>query len=327
VNVFVTGGTGLIGSNICKELVERGDEVRALARPGSEMGPLHDLGVTVVEGDITDADSVRKAADGCEAAIHSAAILGGAVQSSDEHAQVNIGGVGNVFDAAEAVGMRRVVTLGTTTYFDFKTEPLTEHSRVDPDAPLDPYTQTKRAAYLEAMRRAESTLDVCVVIPGGTYGPAPATTRALEAPSFNLRLLLALQADIDAVVEFPVPWSVASDVAHAAVAALDRGQRGETYLAFGPQGDVTSMAVFLNLGCEMAGVEHRVRNITAADLDADPELRTKLGPSMDALARQKFPQPYFVNDLTVERLGYQPVGMEQGLELTIEWLQANKFWP
>ena len=327
MNIFVTGGTGLIGSNICKELVERGDDVRALARPGSEMGPLRDLGVTVVEGDITDAASVRKAADGCEAAIHSAAVLGGAVQSTDEHQNVNIGGVGNVFDAAEALDMRRVVTLGTTTYFDFKTEPLTEHSRVDPDAPMDPYTQTKRAAYLEAMRRAESTLDVCVVIPGGTYGPAPATTRALEAPSFNLRLLLALKGEIDGVVRFPVPWSVASDVAHVAVAALDRGARGETYLAFGPPEDVTSMAVFLNRGCEMAGVDHRVRDITAEDLDADDELRVRLGPSMDALARQVFPQPYFVNQLTVERLDYRPIGMEDGIRLTIDWLRANNFWP
>src|SRR5438128_4352918 len=138
--VLVTGGTGLIGSNVCAQLVEQGDEVRALARPDSETGPLRDLGVTVVDGDITDAASVLRAAEGCDAAVHSAAVLGGVQQDPAEHRDVNTGGIANVLDAAETHRMQRVVAFGTTTYFDFKTSPLTETSPVDPDAPLDPYT-------------------------------------------------------------------------------------------------------------------------------------------------------------------------------------------
>jgi hypothetical protein len=86
------------------------------------------------------------------------------------------------------------------------------------------------------------------------------------------------------------------------------------------------MAVFVNRGLELAGVDHRIRDITAADLDADPELKAKLGPSMDALARQTFPEPYFVNTLTVERLGYDPTGMGAGLAETIEWLRRTHPW-
>src|SRR4051812_9578439 len=326
MTVFITGGTGLIGSNVCEQLLARGDDVRALARPGSETGPLRDLGVTIVEGDITDAVSVRKAADGCDVAVHAAAILGGVVQNSGEHQQVNVGGIGNVFDAAETLGMRRVVTYGTTTYFDFKTSPLTEHSPVDENPTTDPYTVTKRAAYLETMRRANEGLDACVVIPGGTFGPAPTPNRAMEAPSFNLRLSLGLQKKMTQAVAFPIPWVLASDVAAAAVAAIDKGVRGETYLAFGPPDAVTTMAVFVNRGLELAGVDHRIRNITAADLDADPELKRKLGPSMDALAHQKFPEPFFNNDLTVERLGYDPVGLDAALRQTLEWLRVHHPW-
>lgn len=89
--ILVTGGTGLIGSNICRQLVERGDSVRALARPGSHIEPLQALGATVVEGDITDDASVRRAAEGCDAIIHSAAVLGGVVQDPEHHRGVNIG--------------------------------------------------------------------------------------------------------------------------------------------------------------------------------------------------------------------------------------------
>ena len=48
------------------------------------------------------------------------------------------------------------------------------------------------------MRRAEAGLDVSVVIHGGTYGPAPTINRAMEAPSFNLRIVWALQGRFDA---------------------------------------------------------------------------------------------------------------------------------
>ena len=228
------------------------------------------------------------------------------MQDPEHHRGVNIGGLSSVLDAADHYGMSRVVTLGTTTYFDFKTSPLTETSPVDPDAPLDPYTQTKRAAYLEAMRRADEGLDVCVVIPGGTYGPAPATQRAMEAPSFNLRILQAMRGELTETVRFPIPWALAADVAAASVAALDRGRRGETYLAFGPPGDVSTMATFLNRACELAGVRHRVREIGAEDLDADPALKSQISPSLEALTRQRFPEPYFINDTTVARLDYQP---------------------
>ena len=321
--VFVTGGTGLIGSNICAQLIERGDAVRALARPGSEMGPLRDLGVTVVEGDITDAASVTRAAEGCDGVIHSAAVLGGPSQDMGEHQRVNTGGVANVLDAAQAAGIQRVVTLGTTTYFDFKTSPLTETSPFDPNASGDPYTVTKGAAFLEAMRRAEAGLDVCVVIPGGTFGPAPTVNRAMEAPSFNLRIVWALTGNFDAAVDFPIPWSLASDVAHASVAALDRGVRGEKYLAFARQQDVSTMAVFCNRACEIAGVPHRVRGISAVDLDASEDVRARVGPSLVALAHQKFPEPFFVNDTTVERLGYNPTPIDDSLRETIDWLYRH----
>jgi dihydroflavonol-4-reductase len=321
--VFVTGGTGLIGSNICEQLVQRGDQVRALARPGSDTSELRAIGVTIAEGDITDAASVRAAAEGCEVAIHSAAVLGGASQDPDEHQRVNTGGVSNVFDAAEALGMRRVVTLGTTTYFDFETSPLSETSPLHPDPAKDPYTQTKRAAFVEAMRRAEAGMEVCVVIPGGTFGPAPCVKRSMEAPSYNLRIVLGSEGRFNEAVKFPIPWSFAADVASVAIAALDKGISGEKYLAFARPEDVGGMAMFVNRAMEIAGNPNRVREITVEDLDADPDLKARVGPSLDALARQRFPEPYFDNTHTRELLGYAPKTLDEGLAVTVAWLREQ----
>ena len=56
--VFLTGATGMIGSNIAEQLVEQGDDVRALVREGSDATPLEAMGVEIVRGDIADADDV-----------------------------------------------------------------------------------------------------------------------------------------------------------------------------------------------------------------------------------------------------------------------------
>ena len=76
-HIFLTGATGLIGSNIAEQLRARGDGVRALVREGSDAGDLEALGVEIVRGDISNAEAVLRAAEGCRYAIHSAAVLGG----------------------------------------------------------------------------------------------------------------------------------------------------------------------------------------------------------------------------------------------------------
>ena len=52
--VFVTGGTGLSGANVCQQLKRRGDVVRALVRNPAEAAALADIGVELVQGDIAD---------------------------------------------------------------------------------------------------------------------------------------------------------------------------------------------------------------------------------------------------------------------------------
>lgn len=319
--IFLTGATGLIGSNIAEQLLARGDSVRALVRPGSDATELEALGVEVVRGDITDPDDVRRAADGCEAAIHSAAVLGGASQDAEEHARVNTGGVRAVLDAAEHLGMRKVVTLGTTTYFDFDTEPLSEDSPLHPEPAGDPYTQSKRLAYIEAMDRAAAGMEVCVVIPGGTFGPAPCVARSMEAPSYNLRIALTAKGEFAESVQFPIPWTYAPDVAAITIAALDRGERGEKYLSFTSAADVGSMAMFCNRAMELAGLPQRVDEITREQLEADPALQDAIGPSLVALVQRDFPEPYFTNERTREHLGHVSKTLDEALAETIAWMR------
>ena len=223
--IFLTGATGLIGSNVAEQLVERGDQVRALVRPGSDARGLEALGVSVVRGDVRDADSVRRAAEDCRFAIHSAAVLGGPVQAPEEHEAVNVRGTAHVLDAAAEFGFECAVALSTTTFFEVAGEPLREGSPLDPSPSTDPYTQTKRRAFLDAMRRVQEGQDVRIVVSGGAFGRAPLPERSMAVPSFNQRAVAAIEGELRESVAFPIPWVYAADVARAAVRALDRGGR------------------------------------------------------------------------------------------------------
>jgi dihydroflavonol-4-reductase len=319
--VFVTGATGLAGSNVCKQLTERGDRVRALVRAGSDAKPLAEMGVVLIEGDITKAESVRQAAEGCDAAIHTAALLGGASQDLADFEAVNFDGTRHVLDAAAAVGMRRVVALSTGTFFDTTGDGPLEEAPIAEHPSDDPYTVTKLAAFREAHARAASGQDVVTCHPGAIYGPGPVAKRALARTSFNRVLQAGLQGKIARYLSFPVTWVFADDVARGSIAALDHGVSGERYMLDGRPQDTLSTAECCNKACEIAGVPHRVEDVEVSD---DPALLAEFGPTLVAIARDERgdPKQRSTDTPTSRRLGYRATSLDDGLVALVDWLRG-----
>jgi dihydroflavonol-4-reductase len=320
--VLVTGATGLAGANVCKQLIERGDTVRALARATADTAPLAALGVEIATGDVTDAAEVRRAAAGCDAAIHCAALLGGASQDLADFEAVNTRGTAHVLDAAEAEGLGRVVAVSTGTFFD------TTGGVEREDAPLlkhpssDPYTVTKMAAFQDVMSRAERGMDVVSTHPGAIFGPSPVASNALGITSFNRVLLSALRQRIERYLRFPVSWVYADDVANGCILALDQGVIGERYMLDGRPDDVVSIAEACNRICALAGLDHRVADVAPSD---DPELAAVFGPTLVAIAekaeRGTAERRPLQETKTWQRLGYDPISLDEGLRRTTTWLK------
>ena len=321
--VLVTGATGLAGANICKLLVERGDSVRALARETADTAPLAELGVEVVTGDVTDPDAVLRAARGADAAVHCAALLGGASQNMADFEAVNTGGTKNVLDAAEAVDLGRVVAVSTGTFFDTSGGLDREDAPVMKHPSEDPYTLTKMAAFLDAMSRAAKGRDVVSAHPGAIFGPSPVASNALGITSFNRVLLSAARGRIERYLKFPVSWVYAEDIARGCILALDKGVAGERYMLDGRPEDVVSIANACNRMCRLAGLEHRVVDVEPSD---DPELAKVFGPTLVAIAekaKHQTPERKKLEDSkTYKRLGYSPISLDDGLAPTLEWLRA-----
>jgi dihydroflavonol-4-reductase len=320
--IFVTGATGQTGANVCEQLIQRGDKVRALVRNPDDAVALSEIGVEVVKGDVSDPDDVLRAADGAEAAIHCAALLGGASQNLDDFKAVNMVGTTNVLDAAKAHGMRRVVALSTATFFNLSTDLPFEEAPVLASPPGDPYTVTKLAAFLDARKRAEAGEDVLTCHPGAIFGPGLVVERALHRTSFNRVLLAGMRGRIKRYLAFPVTWVAGADVAAGSIAALDRGVAGERYLLIGRPEDTLSTAAGINRACEVAGIDHHVEDL---DYRSDPEALTlEFGPTLMAIAEAaakgvRAPRP--ADNLTGRRLGYHPMSFDDGLRLLIPWLR------
>jgi dihydroflavonol-4-reductase len=320
--IFVTGATGQTGGNVCEQLTRRGDRVRALVRNPDEAAALAEIGVELVKGDIRDADDVLRAAKGAEAAIHTAALLGGASQDLADFKAVNMVGTANVLDAAKAHGMRRVVALSTATFLNLGTGLEFEEAPVLDNPPNDPYTVTKLAAFLEAHRRAAAGQDVLTCHPGAIFGPGLVVERTLHRTSFNRVLLAGMRGRIKRYLAFPVTWVAGADVAKGSIAALDDGVSGERYLLVGRPEDTFSTAGGINRACEIAGIDHRVEDL---DYRTDPEaLTAEFGPTLMAIAEaaaKSVRRSRTKDNLTTKRLGYQPMSFDDGLRLLIAWLR------
>jgi len=142
MTIFITGGTGLVGSRLLRRLIDAGVDCRALVRPGKELP----AGVTPVEGDLTDPETFNKAIEGVSAIVHLAAVL----RTPDPELiwAVNLEGTRNLIAAAKqhAPDARFIMASTSLVYNADSPRPGREGDAVNPK--LD-YPASKVAAEAE----------------------------------------------------------------------------------------------------------------------------------------------------------------------------------
>ena len=112
--ILVTGGSGFVGGHVVHALRAAGRDVRCLVRDRRRGERLEAWGCELLEGDVTDPESLRAAVAGCDTIVHLVAIRQGKPEAFQ---RIMIGGTRNLIDAARAAGVGRFVlmsALGTT---------------------------------------------------------------------------------------------------------------------------------------------------------------------------------------------------------------------
>jgi len=103
--VVVTGPTGHIGNVLVRELLKRGERVRALVLPSEDLTPIRGLDVEIVEGDIVDLDSLIRAFEGADVVYHLAGVISIVPGEWDRLYRVNVVGTRNVIRACLTCGL------------------------------------------------------------------------------------------------------------------------------------------------------------------------------------------------------------------------------
>ena len=115
MDTLVTGGTGLLGNNVVRRLLERGQSVRVLMRQRSDSRPFDGLDVETVTTDIRNVDQVRRACKGVDTVIHSAGWVHIGWSGGQMAREVNVTGTRNVAQAAQAVRLAQAARAGPST--------------------------------------------------------------------------------------------------------------------------------------------------------------------------------------------------------------------
>jgi dihydroflavonol-4-reductase len=229
--VLVTGASGFVGSAVAKALSEAGFAVRAFVRSTSPRAHLNGMQVEFVEGDLRDAESVRRAMNGVRHLFHVAADYRLWARDPREIAEVNVVGTRTVMNEALRAGVERVVYTSSvaTLALNSDGQPVDETLPLAEANAIGAYKRSKVAAerLVEAMI-ASDKLPAIIVNPSTPIGP-----RDVRPTPTGRIIVEAATGRIPGFVDTGLNLVHVDDVAAGHIAALRQGRVGERYILGG----------------------------------------------------------------------------------------------
>jgi dihydroflavonol-4-reductase len=318
MRAFVTGGTGFIGSRVVERLRDRGDVVVVLARrPEKAAG----LDAEVVQGDLSDADAIRRGVEGCQAAFHIAADyrVGMDPSKRDSMRDSNVGGTERVLDAAADAGVEKIVYVSTINVFGNTNGQTVDESyrRDEADGFVSTYDETKYRAHSLAEQRAAEGAPIVIVQPGSVYGPGD---RALVGQMIEQASTGKMPAK--AFPETGLVMCHVEDVADGIMLAYDKGKPGESYVL---GGEITTQGELIDKAAAIGGKKPPRMKVPPLMLKAMIPVGRWIGPPMglppnfrEMISAAHNVTYWAKDDKARAELGYAPRDLDTGLRQTIQ---------
>lgn len=118
MRIGVTGASGMVGINVCKEILSNGDELNILIR--KDVSYLDGLSCNKFYGDLSDIDILEKFCDKCDVIIHSAAMISIGFDAYDQVYEVNFVGTKNLLDASIKKKVKKFIFISSVNAYDKK---------------------------------------------------------------------------------------------------------------------------------------------------------------------------------------------------------------
>lgn len=306
---LVTGGAGFIGSNIVRELLDRGEQVKVLdsfatGRRENLVGIEADI--ELFDADIRDLEAIRPAFAGVDYVLHQAALpsVPRSVKDPISSIEVNVNGTLHVLLCARDAGVKRVVLASSSSVYGANTQlPKIETMRL---LPISPYAASKFADEgLAASFTSVFDLETVCLRYFNVFGPRqdPASQYAAVIPLFITKMLRGERPEIFGDGEQSRDFTYVANVIDANLkAAVAEGGAGEAFnVACGDRATLNELVNHLN---EFLGLN--IKPVYA---------ETRAGDVKHSQA-----------DITAAKtiLGYDPqVDFREGLRRVVDWYKEN----
>ena len=315
--VLLTGGSGFIGEALLGRLLDRGDDVVALARSDASAAALRARGAEVARGDVLDEASLTAAMRGTELVYHVAGI--NTMCPADPMAlfQVNVRGAELAVRAAARAGVGRFVLTSSAAALG------EAHGTVGTeDSPhrgefLSVYERTKHEGERAALAAGRvAGVDVVAVNPASVQGPGRAGGTG--------RILIAyLNGRLKAFVDTTITLVDIDDAVEGHMLAAERGVPGERYVLAGAA--MTSREALAAVS-EISGVTERVRLLPApvaqlvgAAVEAGFRLRGRTPPVCREMVRTLLHGHRYDGSRAARELGVVYTPARETFRRTIAW--------
>lgn len=322
--IFLTGGTGFLGRHLVPALCKAGFPVRVLTRrPEQNPWLKRCKGAEIVSGDLLDAQTLIKGAEGCQYVIHAAGMFRFWGEEKD-FAVTNALGTENVLKAAVAADVERFIHISTVAVVG-QPDPNGIVDETHPAHPADAYQRSKWQGEQAVMRYCqEDNLPVVILRPGAYYGP-------LGQYAFNRLFFkdpmrgIIMQVNGGRYIIFP---AYITDVVQGIMKALNRATVGEVYNICG---DWISHKEAFDIVCQEANLHWPRLPIpgwlginTARILELFSAV-THTEPFWPLNLRSYVYNNWRVSTEKARReLGFVPTDFREGARQTIAWYKAGQ---
>lgn len=325
MEIFVTGGTGFVGANVVRLLLEQGHRVRALVRLGSRLDNLRGLDLTLIKGDLTDSDLWRSMA-GCQALFHIAAHYSLWQRDRDALYRSNVLGTRNCLAAAKRAGISRTVYTSSVAAIGTRPDgaPVDETHQSPPEKLIGHYKKSKYWAEQEAIQAAKAGQSVVIVNPTSPIGPWDIK----PTPTGDI-ILRFLRQQMPFYMDTGLNFIDVRDVAWGHLLALEKGTSGDRYILghqnLSLKALLDNLATLTQLAAPAQSIPAWIPLTTAW---IDETLLSRLGKSPSVpldgvrMAQKKM---YFKSTKAVQELGLPQTPIEDALNQAIAWFRQNGY--
>ena len=322
MEIAVTGSSGHVGNVLCRQLVERGHKVKALIH--RDENDLRSIGVEMIMGDILEPASLEILCRGTEVLFHLAARISIDEKEKDLVYRTNVEGTKNIIEAARTFGIGRIIHFSTIHALN----PFPLDEKLDETRPFITHThmiyeQSKTESEKLILSAVSEGLNAVIITPTAIIGPHD------YKPSFLGQALIKIYKNtLPMLVPGGYDWVDVRDVVACALAAAEKGRKGERYLASGHYLSLKELSLMIS---KVTG--RKTPTFTG------PAILAKIGlPFISLYAKLKNEVPlYTSNSLEIlehsnrcishakatDELNYQPRPIEKTIRDTFDWYKAE----